>query len=187
MEKLKKYVRSMLILIAVLIVGGTVTVYFNPDIYFVSPFGPVDFSYSSMIKPPTDPLPDVVDSHVSGGPNPTQPTGSALSTTPDRSGSTDGEVVTPSLKDPITLHLSNGGTVTGEFIRETPDEIVLGWDYGEVGFARDEIVRVIRGVQPVGNELITLPWQEEKRKATRIRDRKRAGSLLDQSTPTFPL
>ncbi len=51
-----------------------------------------------------------------------------------------------SLKTPkkqiVALYLKNGATISGRLIRETPDEIIIRWHGGEVGFLRTEIERL---------------------------------------------
>ncbi len=49
------------------------------------------------------------------------------------------------LKNPTTLYLTNGGVVTGELVSESPSEVVLRWDYGDMSFQRTEIQRVVKG------------------------------------------
>ncbi len=75
----------------------------------------------------------------------------------------------PSRSQPqVTLYLTNGGSVTGALIRETPEDIVLQWDYGEAGFLRKEIVRMERDTaqptpgdepQEEANNDVVLPWE----------------------------
>lgn len=50
----------------------------------------------------------------------------------------------------VTVHLKNGGVVTGALVQELPDQIILKFDYGEVAFHRAEIDR-IDGVAPPAN------------------------------------
>lgn len=45
----------------------------------------------------------------------------------------------------VTLHLRSGGVVSGELVSDTPEQVVLRWDYGEVPFARAEIAQLTRG------------------------------------------
>lgn len=47
----------------------------------------------------------------------------------------------------VTLYLMNGDWVTGELLRETPEEVVLSWEYGEAAFRRSEIARLNRHAQ----------------------------------------
>lgn len=47
----------------------------------------------------------------------------------------------------VTLYLAKGNWVTGELLRETPEEVVLKWDYGEASFRRSEIKRLDRHAQ----------------------------------------
>ncbi len=63
------------------------------------------------------------------------------------------------LEDPVTLYLRNGGVVTGELVRETPQEVVLHWEYGEVGFQRGEIRRMVQGKQDTDDDHMTMPWE----------------------------
>jgi hypothetical protein len=50
----------------------------------------------------------------------------------------------------VTVHLKNGGVVTGELAQELPDRIVLKFDFGEVAFHRTEIDRIDGGPAPAG-------------------------------------
>lgn len=50
----------------------------------------------------------------------------------------------PVYSDPATLFLRNGERVTGEFVRSSPQEVVLRWDYGEASFKRSEILDMLR-------------------------------------------
>lgn len=75
----------------------------------------------------------------------------------------------PSLPPPLlqlqhgaTLYLTNGGVVTGELVRETPQEVVLRWDYGEVGFQRAEIKRIVKEVQSLEGDGIAMPWEGQQ-------------------------
>ena len=43
----------------------------------------------------------------------------------------------------VTLHLKNGSIIDGMLVRETPDVVTLGWDYGEMDFQRGEIERLV--------------------------------------------
>jgi hypothetical protein len=52
--------------------------------------------------------------------------------------------VEPTPQNQVTLHLVKGDWVTGELVRETPQEVTLRWDYGEVVFRRSEIIRLQR-------------------------------------------
>ncbi len=60
---------------------------------------------------------------------------------------------------PVTLYLANGGIVTGDLVKETPEEVTLRWDYGQVGFLRSEIVRMVRGKENTGADGMTIPWE----------------------------
>jgi hypothetical protein len=65
----------------------------------------------------------------------------------------------------VTLYLANGGVVTGELVRETPNEVVLRFDYGEIGFQRAEIQRMATGQQETtGADGFTMPWEGEHAK-----------------------
>lgn len=64
----------------------------------------------------------------------------------------------------VTLYLTNGGVVSGELIRETPAEVTLHWDYGDVGFRRTDIHRMVQGRQDTGDDGMTMPWEGEHRK-----------------------
>ena len=57
----------------------------------------------------------------------------------------------------VTLQLKNGGSVTGELVRETPAEVVLRWDYGEASFARAEIIAVEKGKTTPTETDVVLP------------------------------
>ena len=39
----------------------------------------------------------------------------------------------------VTLHLKNGTQISGDLIRETPEEVIIFWKGGEVSFTREEI------------------------------------------------
>lgn len=45
----------------------------------------------------------------------------------------------------VTLLLTNGGAITGTLASETPDEVILTVDGGDISFARGEIMRIHRG------------------------------------------
>jgi len=62
----------------------------------------------------------------------------------------------------VTLYLTNGGVVTGELVRETPQEVVLRWDYGEVGFQRAEIARIVKEVSSIEGDGLTMPWEGQQ-------------------------
>jgi len=59
----------------------------------------------------------------------------------------------------VTLYLHNGGVVTGELVNETPEQVTLRWDYGDVDFRRREIKRMVAGRQEVGEDDILLPTE----------------------------
>lgn len=63
------------------------------------------------------------------------------------------------LKNPMTLYLTNGGAVTGELVSETPQQVVLRWDYGDVAFQRAEIARAVKGKEGTNETNITMPWE----------------------------
>ncbi len=58
--------------------------------------------------------------------------------------------------------MTNGGVVTGELVRETPKEVVLRWDYGEVGFQRAEIARIVKEVPSIEGDGLTMPWEGQQ-------------------------
>ena len=49
------------------------------------------------------------------------------------------------LQHPVTLYLTNGEVVTVELVRETPQDVVVNWEGGEVVFSRREIRQLVRG------------------------------------------
>jgi len=59
----------------------------------------------------------------------------------------------------VTLYLKNGGAVTGELVSETPQEVTLRFDYGDVGFRRSEIDRLVKGKEGTGDDGMTMPWE----------------------------
>jgi len=65
---------------------------------------------------------------------------------------------------PVTLHLKNGGVVSGTLAHETPQAVILVLEEGEVGFQRGEIERMIKGASPAGDAL-AMPWEGAHRKA----------------------
>ena len=65
----------------------------------------------------------------------------------------------PLFAKPVTLYLANGGAVTGDLVKETPEEVTLRWEYGQVGFLRSEIVRMVRGKEGTGADGMTIPWE----------------------------
>jgi hypothetical protein len=66
-----------------------------------------------------------------------------------RKAPTAGAASRPPLKNQVTLHLVSGDWITGELVRETPEGVILRWEYGEVGFQRQEIAYVERLGDPV--------------------------------------
>lgn len=71
-----------------------------------------------------------------------------------------GAAETPAVSaNAVTLYLTNGGVVTGELVKETPAEIILRWEYGDVGFSRVEIKRMVRGRAIEGEQDIAMPWE----------------------------
>ena len=71
----------------------------------------------------------------------------------------------PSLPPPsatqVTLYLPNGGAVTGELVKETPTEIYLQWeDAGQLGFQRDEILRIVKGSEGILGDGLVMPWEQ---------------------------
>lgn len=63
-----------------------------------------------------------------------------------------------------TVYLKNGGAVTGELVSETPQEVTLHFDYGDVGFQRAEIARVVKGQQETGEDGLVMPWEGAHKK-----------------------
>lgn len=59
----------------------------------------------------------------------------------------------------VTLYLVNGGMVTGELVSETPQEVTLRFEYGDVGFQRSEIQRFVKGKEGTGDDHLTIPWE----------------------------
>ena len=58
-----------------------------------------------------------------------------------------------------TLYLVNGGMVTGELVSETPQEVTLRFEYGEVEFRRAEIKRFVKGKEGTGEDNLNIPWE----------------------------
>ena len=54
-------------------------------------------------------------------------------------------------KNLVTLYLTNGGIVTGDLVKETPETVTLRWEYGDVSFARNEIKRQADGEAAEGH------------------------------------
>lgn len=71
----------------------------------------------------------------------------------------------PILQNAVTVHLHNGGALTGELVSETPTQVTLRWEGGEVGFSPSEIARLERLGQVTGAAEVVLPWQNEHEKA----------------------
>ncbi len=65
----------------------------------------------------------------------------------------------------MTLYLANGGMVTGELVRETPQEVILRWDYGDVAFKRSEIQQTSKSAQDADPSRMTMPWEGEHQQA----------------------
>ena len=59
----------------------------------------------------------------------------------------------------VTLYLVNGGMVTGELVSETPQEVTLRFEYGEVEFRRAEIKRFVKGKEGTGEDNLNIPWE----------------------------
>ncbi len=55
---------------------------------------------------------------------------------------------TAPLKNQVTLHLANGNRLTGELIREAPDQVIVLWGGGEVTFNPSEIKEIVRHPDP---------------------------------------
>lgn len=55
------------------------------------------------------------------------------------------------LANEVTLLLTNGRSVTGAVVRETPQVVTLGWDYGQAEFPRAEIAKIFRS-QPASSD-----------------------------------
>ncbi len=68
------------------------------------------------------------------------------------------------LKNQATLYLTNGGVISGELVRESPQEVLLRWDYGEVRFSRAEIQRLVKGKQDTDADDLTIPWEGEHKR-----------------------
>src|SRR3989338_3239810 len=64
----------------------------------------------------------------------------------------------------VTVYLKNGGVIVGELARETPQEVILRFDYGDVGFQRTEIQRVVKGSQATEGKDLVMPWEGEHKK-----------------------
>jgi len=63
------------------------------------------------------------------------------------------------MSNPVTLYLVNGGIVTGDLVSETPQEVTLRFEYGDVGFRRAEIKRLVKGKENTGGDNLTIPWE----------------------------
>ncbi|MBI3997106.1 MAG: hypothetical protein HY352_05535 [Candidatus Omnitrophica bacterium] len=63
-----------------------------------------------------------------------------------------------------TLYLKNGGAVTGELVSETSQEVTLHFEYGDVGFQRAEIARIVKGQQGTGEDGMVMPWEGAHKK-----------------------
>jgi hypothetical protein len=69
----------------------------------------------------------------------------------------------PDPEKAITLHLTNGSAISGEFVRETDKGYTIFWQDGEVTFYHDEIERVERGeVVEAGGEYLFDPEVAEE-------------------------
>ena len=44
--------------------------------------------------------------------------------------------------NPVILYLENGRRVSGVLVKETPEDVTLGWDYGTAKFQRNSIKRI---------------------------------------------
>ncbi len=57
-----------------------------------------------------------------------------------------------------TIYLTNGGSMNGQLVEDTAEHVTLRADYGDVGFRREEIARLVKG-GTVPEQDISLPWQ----------------------------
>ncbi len=64
--------------------------------------------------------------------------------------------------DSVTLYLTNGGIVTGELIRQSPQEITLRWESGQVGFKTQEIRRMVHGKADTDADNVVMPWEGQE-------------------------
>ena len=126
----------------------------------------------ARFTPPSEPAPPTAPHKTSKAPSSSasakHPTSSTKSHATPHTKSTGAPAAAPKppapLKNPMTLYLTNGGIVTGEFVTETPQQVVLRWEYGDVGFQRAEIQRVVKGKQDTGDDHVTMPWEGEAKK-----------------------
>lgn len=88
-----------------------------------------------------------------------------LSDLPERNPSTDPPAPTPPPQNQVTIYLKNGGAVTGELVQETPQELTLRFDYGDVGFQRAEIERVASGKRDTDLGGMRMPWEGKPKQA----------------------
>ncbi|MBI3083413.1 MAG: DUF1570 domain-containing protein [Candidatus Omnitrophica bacterium] len=89
-----------------------------------------------------------------------------LSDLPERRNlSTDPPAPTPPPQNQVTIYLKNGGAVTGELVQETPQELTLRFDYGDVGFQRAEIERVASGKHGTDLGGMRMPWEGKAKQA----------------------
>ncbi len=68
------------------------------------------------------------------------------------------------IRNPATLHLTNGGIVTGELVHDMPEQVILRFEYGEVVFPRHEIKQVEKSGEVSAPAAISMPWEGEHKK-----------------------
>ena len=64
--------------------------------------------------------------------------------------------------DSIALYLKNGSLISGRLIREMPNEIIISWEGGDVGFSRAEIERIEYGQVVQKEEGLLFEVEKEK-------------------------
>ncbi|MBI4597593.1 MAG: DUF1570 domain-containing protein [Candidatus Omnitrophica bacterium] len=92
---------------------------------------------------------------------PSQPPASSFQPPASTPASSSSTLVPPVTTNQVTLYLTNGGAMTGELLKETSEEVILRFDYGDVGFRRDEIERVEKGAASLSGDGILMPWEHE--------------------------
>lgn len=94
-------------------------------------------------------------------------------------------------KNTVTLYLTNGGVVTGDLVEETPEQVTLRWEYGDVSFARHEIKRQVGGKAVEGDDIV-LPasatdagkWKHRHDVVFRLLNGTILDAALSRVTPT---
>lgn len=88
--------------------------------------------------------PRIADGRSSGAPSP-KTAKRPDATSKEKSARTPTPLPEPIiLKNPATVFLANGERITGELVSDTPEGVVLRWEYGDASFKREEVVRLIK-------------------------------------------